>query len=69
VRPAYMYCHLGESLAGVKLPLPCTHICAPTAVGAATVQYHCSLFTRLSPQSQSSGEHQHSPVMGTGCQK
>ena len=66
VRPAYMSCYSGESLAGFKLPFPCTHISAPTVVGATP--YHGSLFTRLSPQSQSSGgEHQHSPMMGTRC--
>jgi len=67
VRPAYMSCHSGESLAGVKLPFPCTRILAQLLL---VLPYHGSLFTRLSPQSQSSGsEHHHSPVMGTSCKK
>ena len=33
VRPAYTSCHSRESLAGFKLPFPCTRIC----VGAAAV--------------------------------
>ena len=45
VRPAYMSCHSGESLAGFKLHFPCTHILAQLLLMLPPWVVHCDCCT------------------------